>query len=122
MTMPAIVPVLRSFDEAKMRSFYLDFLGFSLDWQHRFAPELPLYVQLSRGYWVLHLSEHHGDACPGATLRLSTQRLDELHGDLLAKAYGNARPGIETMPWGSREMTIWDPFGNKFIFNEPLSE
>ena len=55
------VPILRSFDEAKAREFYIDWLGFSIDWQHRFGPDAPLYMQVSRSGIVLHLSEHHGD-------------------------------------------------------------
>jgi hypothetical protein len=30
------VPILRMMDEAKTREFYLDFLGFSIDFSHRF--------------------------------------------------------------------------------------
>ncbi len=30
------IPILRIFDEAKAEEFYLDFLGFKLDWEHRF--------------------------------------------------------------------------------------
>jgi len=40
--------VLRSFDEAKAREFYVDFLGFTVDWEHRFEPGMPLYMQVSR--------------------------------------------------------------------------
>ena len=29
-------PILRIFDEAKAREFYVDFLGFKVDWEHRF--------------------------------------------------------------------------------------
>src|SRR4051794_28673313 len=54
------IPILRIFDEAKAREFYLDFLDFHLDWEHRFAPDLPLYCQVSRSGLMLHLSEHHG--------------------------------------------------------------
>jgi catechol 2,3-dioxygenase-like lactoylglutathione lyase family enzyme len=56
------VPILRSFDETKAREFYVDFLGFTVDWTHRFEPDLPLYMQVSRDGIVLHISEHHGDA------------------------------------------------------------
>jgi hypothetical protein len=59
-------PILRIFDEAKARQFYLDFLGFKVDWEHRLEPDLPLYLQVSREGCVLHLSEHHGDCSPGA--------------------------------------------------------
>jgi len=40
------IPILRSFDEAKAREFYLGFLGFKVDWEHRFEPGLPLYMQV----------------------------------------------------------------------------
>jgi len=111
----APIPILRIFDEAKARAFYLDFLGFREDWAHRFAANLPLYLQVARDGCVLHLSEHHGDCCPGAALRIATADLDGLQAALAAKDYGYARPGIETMPWG-REMSVTDPFGNRLIF------
>ena len=41
-------------------------LGFRVDWEHRFRRAAPLYMQVSRDGLVLHLSEHHGDACPGS--------------------------------------------------------
>ncbi|MET0542634.1 MAG: glyoxalase superfamily protein, partial [Variovorax sp.] len=43
------VPILRIFDEAKAREFYVGFLGYKVDWEHRFEPGLPLYSQVSRG-------------------------------------------------------------------------
>ncbi|MFC5705231.1 glyoxalase superfamily protein [Aeromonas eucrenophila] len=115
-----IIPILRSFDETRLRGFYLDYLGFVIDWQHRFAPGMPLYLQISRGDWVIHLSERHGDACPGAALRLSTTELDALFAEWQGRGYPNARPAIETMPWGCRELRVLDPFGNRLIFTEPL--
>ena len=116
MTLGAPVPLLRSFDEAKARAFYVDFLGFKVDWDHRFEPSLPLYLQVSRGTCVLHLTEHHGDCCPGAALRIAVDDLDAFHRELVEKNYGFARPSIESTPWDSREMTVKDPFGNRLVF------
>ena len=62
------IPILRMFDEAKAREFYLDFLGFSIEFEHRYEADLPLYLGLRRDGLQVHLSEHHGDASPGATL------------------------------------------------------
>ena len=42
------IPILRIFDEAKAKEFYLDFLGFTIDRQHRFESSLPLHMQLSK--------------------------------------------------------------------------
>ncbi len=111
-----VTPVLRILDEAKAREFYLDFLGFALDWEHRFDARAPLYMQVSRDGCVLHLSEHHGDGTPGAALRIEVCDLDGYHRELTAKGYRYLRPGIEDMPWGTRDMTLRDPFGNRLVF------
>ena len=62
------IPILRIFDVDKAKAFYVDFLGFQIDWEHRFDVSSPLYMQVSRARLTLHLSEHHGDACPGSTV------------------------------------------------------
>ena len=113
-------PILRIFDEAKAREFYVGYLGFRIDWEHRFAPGMPLYLQVSRDGCVLHLSEHHGDACPGAALRIATEDLDDLHRELQQKRNGNAHATIEAMPWGSRDMSLRDPFGNRLTFTDSV--
>ena len=38
--------ILRFFDESKAREFYIDYLGFKVDWEHRFANDMPLYMQV----------------------------------------------------------------------------
>lgn len=117
-----IVPILRMFDPAKMREFYIDFLGFKIDWEHRFSPDLPLYVQVSRGGIVLHLTEHHGDAAPGAKAMIVMAGLRDYREALLAKKYRFSRPGIERQEWGAITMTIADPFHNYLMFTEYQDE
>ncbi len=112
----ATTPILRIFDEAKARQFYLDFLGLTVDFEHRIEPDAPLYMGVSRDACKLHLSEHHGDASPGTKVRISVDELEAYHRDLLAKQYKYYRPGLRDQPWGAREMTIQDGFGNKLIF------
>lgn len=112
------VPILRSFDETKAREFYVDFLGFKVDWTHRFEADLPLYMQMSRDGIVLHVSEHHGDATPGSHVRIEVKGLRDLHAELYAKRYKNNRPGLETPPWGGLEMTVTDPVFNRITFAE----
>lgn len=114
-------PILRIFDEAKAKEFYLDFLGFSLDFEHGFAADLPLYMQVSKDGCVLHLSEHHGDCSPGAAIRIETDELEVFCDRLVAKGYKNACPAIEVMPWGSQDMSIADPFGNRLTFTNAIS-
>lgn len=116
------IPILRSFDEAKARDFYVGYLGFQIDWQHRFEPGLPLYMQVSLGDLQLHLSEHHGDGAPGAAVFIETTGIHDLHKELKAKGYKYARPGIEDAPWNAWTLSIRDPFHNRLMFNETKPE
>lgn len=109
------IPILRILDEAKAKAFYIGFLGFHVDWEHRFEEGLPLYMQVSKDNCIIHLSEHAGDCSPGSALRITTDELEAFREILLAKNYNNVRPEIETMPWGN-DMTITDPFGNRLTF------
>ena len=119
--MKSATPILRIFDEARAREFYGDYLGFQLEWEHRFGQHYPLYMQVSRGGCILHLSGHHGDACPGAAVRIDTPGLDEFCDELRGKPYRYAYPNRpEESAWGTREFTVTDPFGNRLTFFENL--
>lgn len=72
-----------------------------------------------RGDCLLHLSEHHGDATPGAGLRIEVADLDALRDELLTREYRYVQPAIESMPWGTRDMALTDPFGNRLTFHSP---
>ena len=115
------VPIFRIFDVAKAKEFYVGFLGFRVDREHRFDETAPLYLQVSRDGLVLHLSEHHGDACPGSTVLVQATGLEAFHREITAKGYAFMRPGIEVAPWNARVMEVTDPFGNRLRFNEPLA-
>lgn len=115
------IPILRIFDLAKAREFYVGFLGFQVDWEHRFDPDAPAYLQVSRGNCVLHLTEHYGDCCPGSTVFIRVSGLEEFHHEISAKAYAYMRPAIEVAPWHAKLMQVTDPFGNRLRFNEDIT-
>jgi catechol 2,3-dioxygenase-like lactoylglutathione lyase family enzyme len=112
-------PIFRIFSIEKAREFYLDFLGFKLDWEARFHPEAPVYMQVSRDGLELRLSEHHGDATPGSHAYVRTTGVTALHRELNDKKYRHNRPALERQEWGMTEVTVIDPFGNRVTFGEP---
>jgi len=116
----APLPILRIFDESKARAHYVEYLGFKIEFEHRFAPGMPIYMGIVRGECHLQLSEHHGDGTPGAYVKVRVEELEAYHAELAAKPYKYARPGLMDMEWGERQMTIGDGFGNKLIFFRPL--
>jgi uncharacterized glyoxalase superfamily protein PhnB len=100
----ALVPILRVRDGAAAAPWYAR-LGFEVVGEHRFAPDLPLYLFLRRGDLHLHLSEHTGDAPPGGVVYFYVDDLDAI-----ATEFGAA---VEQQPWG-REIELTDPDGNRW--------
>jgi hypothetical protein len=118
----ATISVLRIFDQDKAREFYLDFLGFTKDWEHRFGENFPIYMQVSKGTCVIHLTEHHGDACPGGAVRIGCTDVKQFSEILRGKDYKYAKPGCRETEWKTIEMSIKDPFGNTLTFAQRVNE
>ncbi len=111
------IPIFRIFDVDKAKEFYCGFLGFALDWEHRFGDHFPLYCQVSSSGMILHLSEHSGDASPGARAFVPVTGVRALQAELAAKHYRYMKPGLQEAPWGL-EMEVIDPFNNRLTFCE----
>lgn len=108
-------PIMRIFDEGVAKEFYLGFLGFHLDWEHRFGENFPLYAQASRAGLTLHLSGHHGDATPGSTVFVRMKGVQAYQQELARKDYKHGKPSVADEPWGL-VMSVTDPFSNRIRF------
>ena len=117
-----VVPIFRIFSVEKAREFYIDYLGFKVDWEHRFDPDAPVYMQISRDGLVIHLSEHHGDGTPGSIAYVYMNGVRELHRQLTDKTYRYLRPGLQEQDWGMTELGVIDPFNNRITFGEPTAQ
>lgn len=103
-----VVPILHVKDGKKTAKWYSR-LGFMIEGEHRFAPNLPLYLFLRRQDDALHLSEHRGDAIPGTLLYFYVNSIEEV-----AKEFGVK---IIEQPW-AREVHLTDPDGNRWRVGE----
>lgn len=78
------IPVLRIFSVDKAKEFYVDFLGFTLDFGGPAGgPGTPFYGQVSRPGTTLHLTEQPYDANPGSTVDIWLAGLDQLRRGLI---------------------------------------
>ncbi|MFC4376315.1 glyoxalase superfamily protein [Nocardia halotolerans] len=111
---PALaVPVLRVFDSVLARQFYCEYLGCEVIFEHRFAPDLPLYMRVGRGEVELDLSEHHGDGTPGSVVWIGAVGLQAWHRELRSRDHKSSlRPGIDRSAPGGPTMELIDPFQN----------
>lgn len=107
-----LVPIFYVRDAAATARWYAR-LGFEVEGEHRFAPNLPLYLFLRRGTERLHLSEHRGDARPHTLVYLYVDAVDPI-----AAEFGVA---VEDQPW-AREIRLTDPDGNRWRVGQLWSE
>jgi uncharacterized glyoxalase superfamily protein PhnB len=118
MTVQKVIPILRIFDYQKAIEFYIDWLGFKIEWEHTFEENMPVYMEITKEGITLHLSEHHGDATPGAKVFAWCTGLKEYHSILIEKNYKNNRPGFGDTFYNAWCVEVIDPFGNRISFNE----
>ncbi|MEU0517442.1 glyoxalase superfamily protein [Streptosporangium sp. NPDC006007] len=104
-----VIPILRVEDAALAVGWY-ERLGFTMQWEHRFEPRLPAFVEVTRGRVRIFLSEHKGDAGPGTLVYLRVRDVDAVSAEFGVRA--------EEMPWG-REIELRDPDGNRLRVGTP---
>ena len=117
MALHPAIPIFRIFDEKMARAFYVDWLKFDVVFEHRFGPDMPLYLGLRRDTLQIHLTEHHGDTTPGTRIRIPVDDVEAFADEVGDGRYSFANPGRpEVMPWGERSLQLTDPFGNRLTF------
>jgi len=116
-----VIPQLRMIDAERSLPFYTDGLGFEIDWKHQFEPGFPLFVQLTRAGQTIFLTEHTGDCEPGGAAYFLVPDVDALYEDIQARGVVKPRRPGDT-PWGTREMGIIDPAGNRLRFANRVEE
>ncbi|WP_436978481.1 glyoxalase superfamily protein [Streptomyces sp. enrichment culture] len=104
-----VIPILRVEDAAAAVAWY-ERLGFAKQWEHRFEPGLPAFVEVARGGVRLFLSEHEGDARPGTLVYLRARDVEAVASEFGVRA--------EEAPW-AREIELRDPDGNRLRIGTP---
>ena len=107
-----VMPTLRMTDYERSKDFYVAHLGFQIDWEHRFEPGFPVFMQVSRDGLAFFLTEHTGDCPVGGLIHLYVPDVDAWFGECRQKGVPVQEPPNECLQ-GLRSMTIMDPDGNK---------
>ena len=81
-----VIPCLRITDYEQARAFYVAGLGFTIDWEHRFEPHMPVFLQLTRGDLTFYLSQHAGDVQPGGLVYLYVPDVDAWYAEMTERA------------------------------------
>ncbi|UBF28890.1 VOC family protein [Kovacikia minuta CCNUW1] len=110
--MQNVYPTLRITDYETSRSFYVDKLGFWIDWEHRFEPHFPVFMQITREGLSLYLSQHQGDCQVGGLVYLYVPNVDSWYHEMTHKGVQIDAPPTD-QPWGDRDIRVVDSDGNQ---------
>ena len=118
------IPVLRMFDEVQAKEFYLDYLGFEVDWESRFSPTAPLYVQIHLGEAILHLNGHAKEDAPITEVNIPVRGLQNFCDYLITKQaeYPKPIPVDPRYQGRNTDLNLYDPFGNLLVFCSQTTE
>ncbi len=111
------IPTFRISDYNAAKEFYVTFLGFTVDWEHRFGNNEPVYMQISKNGLIIHLSENVRFQ-KGVIVFVETTGIENFHSELINIENKFSIPKIEKTNWGTTQMEIKDPFENLLRFNE----
>lgn len=112
------IPTFRILDYEKALNFYVDFLGFKIDWEHRLTHAEPVYMQVSKNGLILHLSENKRFQI-GVIVFVDSKGLNKYQKELSDRNLSEMVCEVLETDWGTLQMEIEDPFGNLLRFNEP---
>lgn len=119
--MNTVVPALRIHDYETAKKFYVDGLGFHIDFEWRHEPGFPVFMQISRGGMRLYLTEHEGDCSGSGLVYLYVQDVDAWQADFLTRGVVAEGPP-QNQPWGNRELPLRDPDGNRLRICSVIAE
>lgn len=114
-----VIPQLRITNAERSLRFYVGGLGFKIDWEHRFGPGFPLFVQLSREGQTIFLTEHTGDCQVGGAVYFIVPDAGRALSEFEQRGVTPTNP-LANMPWGTAEFLLTDPDGNRLRFASEL--
>lgn len=115
-----VVPALRITNYPRSKAFYVDQLGFRVEWEHRFEPNFPVFMSVARDGMQIYLTEHRGDCQVGGLVHFVIEDVAALFRELAVREVKPTEPPNNDL--GFLNMTVTDPDGNQLRFMEPSTE
>ena len=122
MTLPnqRVIPTLRITNYELSKAYYLNGLGFTLDWEHRFEPHFPVFMSIVRDNMQIYLSEHTGDCQVGGLVHFLIPDVNAWYLEFKSQNVNVSEAPNSDL--GFLNMTVTDPDGNQLRFMEPAKE
>ena len=115
-----VTPVFQITDYAQAVAFYVDWLGFSIDWEDEPTADGVRYLQISRSSLVLHLTNAPRESRPGSRAIAEFTGLMAFHRLLRQKESHFTTPPLRKTTWHDKvmQLELFDPAGNCLVLAE----
>ena len=113
--------MLRITSCARSRAFYVEGLGFTVEWEHRAQPDLPVFMSITQDGMEIFLTEHAGDCEVGGLVHFYVADVDAWYARFTVNQVHVYEPPGDRLP-GLRYMTVADPDSNQLRFLTRLNE
>lgn len=115
-----VTPIFQITDYAQAVAFYIDWLGFSLDWEDGPTADGVRYLQISRSSLVLHLTNAPRESRPGSRAIAEFTGLIAFHRLLRQKESHFTTPPLQKTTWHDKvmQLELFDPAGNCLVLAE----
>lgn len=111
--MQKVIPAFRITDYIRSKVFYVEGMGFRIDWEHQYEPHFPVFAQISKDEMTIYLTEHTEDCQVGGLIHFFVPNVDNWYSELKSKKdIRIIEPPNEDLE-GLRMMTVLDPDGNQ---------
>ena len=116
----SVCPTLGISDYEQAKAFYVDLLGFEIDWEWREAPDQPVIMAIHHGttQFMLHEGAH---APPPSFMAMRLYDLQGYVDECNARKPGSLEIVLEP-PYEFPSVQLKDPFGNHFQFAQVETE
>jgi catechol 2,3-dioxygenase-like lactoylglutathione lyase family enzyme len=112
-----VIPTLRITNCERSKAYYVQTLGFTVDWEHRFEPGFPVFMSISRDGMQIYLSQHSGDCQVGGLVHFVIPDVDAWFAEFRDRGALVVEAPNDDL--GFRNMTVRDADGNQLRFMEP---
>lgn len=114
-----VIPILDARDVDALLRFYVDKLGFEIDFRYPNDPSN--YAGVRRGTVRLHMQWQHQEHFQRGTagrlrIRIKVYDPDALFEEFASRGVFSSEVAVRDTEWGTREFGFRDPDGNGLIF------
>lgn len=113
-----IIPIFKTADMTAGLSFYIDGLGFRRVGFFELGPDGPAHASLLRDGCELHLSTFPGDGDGPSVAYIQMDDITTLREALIQRGGAPEDTEILEQSWGTREIYLTDPDGNRLRFGQ----